>query len=77
MGASTLGCSTTVPGGEAGALCNRDLWNKPWGVDGPVGPSEIGPGCIFPGGARQDCWPDTNRLMLPGGGEVGGEGRGR
>lgn len=62
--ASTLGCNAGALGGEARALCDGDLWNKSWEVAGPVGPSEIGPGHIFPGTTQQDHQPAADKLML-------------
>ena len=65
-GASTLDCNAPAPGGEAGALCDRDLWNESWGAAGPVGPPEMGLSHIFPGATQKDRWPAADKLMLGG-----------
>lgn len=60
--ASTLGCNAAAPGGEAGAMCMGSCGTSPRGAAGPVGPSEMGPGCIFPGAIQQERQPATDKL---------------
>lgn len=65
-GASTLDSNALTPGREAGALCDKDLWNESQRAAGPVDPPEMGLSHIFPEATQKVHWPVTDKLMLGG-----------